>query len=273
MHKYAFLFLFAGIFLAGCDSVDSTPGAALVMVNFETQHSASKNTSKSGSAFESSLMISQSNGTLELTGIRLIVAELELDQSGDDCETTEGEDESCDSFEVGPFFVDLPLDNSAVTAAASEVALGSYKELEFEVENLESDSDDDSQKEQQIEALLNEIRTDGAYSEWPDAASMGVVGTFTPAGSAEAVPFKVYFDAEIEVEIEFATALTISEEGVGPGISVQVNPEAWFVTAKGVRDLSQHNYVAAEENLVSFEVEIEKGFGSVEIEYEFGSDD
>lgn len=271
--KSVYSVLLAGLILTGCDSVDTTPGSAQVAVTFQTPESVSKSAHKSGATLASSLTITEGNGTLELTDIRLIVAEFELEATDANCDVEGTDEEECPDFESGLYFIDLPLDGTDVNVATANVPLGSYAALNFEVEDVEVDEDDSVEEQQQIQSLLSQIRADAAYSDWPETASMAALGTFTPTGSTEALPFKVYFDAEIEVEIEFTTPLELTDDGIGPDISVRVIPESWFVTETGVFDLSRHNYDPAEGNLVEFELEIEKGFGSLEIEYELEGDD
>ena len=90
---------------------------------------------------------------------------------------------------------------------------------------------------------------------------MVVIGTFTPT-DGDPVDFATYFEAEIEVELEFATPLTVPDDS-NEGIVVALHPELWFARSDGtVRDLSQ-----LQDELVEFELELEDGF-----ELEFDED-
>ena len=137
--------------------------------------------------------LSGSNGELGLTTIAFIVSELELDCDDD------GRTGPCADFEAPPAFVVLPLGTGTVDVTSRAIPAGTYDELEFEVEDLDVDDEDGPTKRVQIEALVAEIRS--IYPDFPAEASMVVESAFTPT-DGDARPFRVYFDAEVEVEIE-----------------------------------------------------------------------
>lgn len=253
--------LFAAALLplvTGCsDSTGSDDGR--VMLRFATRTGASASVSPAGGAsFDhtgtDALTLTGSNGTLRIQDIRLIVSEFELEQQEGSCTGTEDGDDDCEEFEAGPFLVDLPLSGGAVTLGSDEVPAGTYTELEFEVEDLDADSDDDSAERQAIQNIFTQIRQ--AYPAFPSGASMVVHGTFTPSGSSTAQPFTVYFDAEIEVELDLVPPITI------PGtqtLTVNVDPANWFRSGTQVINLAQWNGQTR-----GFEAEIEQGFEDVE---------
>jgi hypothetical protein len=91
---------------------------------------------------------------------------------------------------------------------------------------------------------------------------MMIEGTFTPTGGSPQA-FRVYFEAEVEIEKTFATPLVI--DGSSAGITLELRPDLWFRNGDGtVRDLSQWNW-ATTSNLIEFEVEFEQG---VRIEFD-----
>jgi len=148
------------------------------------------------------LAIPGDNGVLTLTEVWMIVAEFELEEASGAC--TLDTDMHCHDFEAGPSFLELPLTGNIVEVVIdSEIPAGSYDELEFEVEDLDLDDDDDEEDDDfvaEFETLHDEILA--MFSDWPDEASMLVVGTFQPDGG-DITHFRVYLDAEIEIEIEF----------------------------------------------------------------------
>ncbi len=153
-------------------------------------------------------------GDATIDDIKLIVSEIELEGTGGEC--LGGEDHDCEEIEVGPFLVSLLEDNGDEEISAV-IPEGSYDEIEFEVEDLEADDDDDGSKQAVIGNLLTEMQT--AYPDFPSNASMVVHGT---CGADE---FTVYFSAELEVEKEFSTPFVV------PGnvsILVHLDPSAWF---------------------------------------------
>ncbi len=203
------------------------------------------------------MVVSGDNGILTLLDVRLLVAEFELEKVSGSCVLVE----ECHDFEAPPSFLNLPLDGGVVEVATSDVPAGAYDELEFEVEDLEDDEDDDDAA--LIAALRALILVE--FSDWPDKASMRIAGTFLPDGETIPISFKVYFDAEIEVELDLFPRLEISEEGgANRTITVDVQPDLWFRIGGDVLDLSLFDWDATGE-LLEFEVELEDGFTEIEI--------
>ncbi len=265
MNKTFCTLLSAAAFLCGC-SDSSGPGSSVAIKFGAAGSTASPSPSFSivGGAAPQGMSVSGSNGTLAISDIRLIVEEFELEPVVvADCDV-EPEPAGCADFEQRYFFIDLPLEGAPLTVVAADITAGMYDELEFEVDNVEIDPDDPEELADAalIEALFTTVRA--AFSDWPDKASMVVVGTFTPAGSADAIPFVTYFRAEIEVELEFTTPLVVTEER-SESLVIELSPSLWFLRPDGtVWDLSEFDY-AATQTLIEFELEIEDGF-DLEIE-------
>ena len=92
---------------------------------------------------------------------------------------------------------------------------------------------------------------------------MRLVGTFTPT-DGDPVPFRVYVEAEIEVELEFDTPFVVTADDVSRTITVELDPNDWFLLGNGsVVNLAQYDYPTT-GMVPEFEVEIENGFKSVE---------
>ena len=254
-------------FLVGCGDGDDGTGPELptptqVTLEFTVGSSpalvSGAQAAPSMSFAQAALTISGHNGTLTISDVRMILAEFELEKVSGSC--TLGEGMECHDFEAAPSFLQLPLDGGIVTVAISEVPLGSYDELEFEVEDLEDDPDDDNFAE--IEALRDLVL--GEFADWPDKASMLVIGRFVPT-VGESTDFRVYFDAEIEIELDLVPSLVVSEEGASWTLTVDVQPGLWFMLPGGdVLDLSQHDWDVTGE-LLDFEFELEDGFAEIEI--------
>ena len=248
------LALFVSLLFAGCDSTSNTGGEDGLSLRMQMAQEVNVAASPN-----EDLTIAGTNGTLTFTQISLIVAEFELELADDSCDDQQqGEqaNDDCEEFELPPSFVDLPLDQSAITIGTDQVPPGRYEEFEFEVEDLE----DDEENSQDITQLFNNIRAD--YPSWPETASMLLVGTFTPTDGMPQ-PFTVYVEAEIEIEMEFNPPLLVEEDGSSQSITIEVNPENWFVQANGeVMDLSVFDYEES-STLLEFELEIEDGFTSI----------
>ena len=249
--------------VAACGSSTGPPeGSATLSIAFrEEAGTGSASTVSAGATLEearaSTVTLQGSNGTLVLEDVRFVVAEFELERadSDDGCALVGGDD--CEEFEVGPQFLDLPLDGGAVPVVAQSIPAGLYEELEFEIEDLDlDDADEDAAAFQQLFQEILQVVPD-----WPEDASLLVAGTFTPTGG-QAVPFRVFFDAEIEIEIEFPEPGLDVRDEADPSVTVVVDPAVWFSMTDGtVLDLSQFDGEIAE-----FEVEIENGFTEIEFD-------
>lgn len=247
--------------LAGCeDTTGPEAGGSEVDVAFVVAPTATAAFSGTGSARQG-LVVSGSNGTLEIEDLRLIVSEFELEgEDDDDCDDDGNvNDDDCEDFELPPFLVDVPLTGGIVEVASADVQPGVYKELEFETRGLDDDDDDDSRDRARILELVTELRQ--TYPSFPQRASMVASGTFTPT-DGEPRPFVVYFDAEVEIELELEPPMVLPGEGQTQ-LVVDLRPDLWFRNGAQVRDLSQFD-----NRFVEFEFEMERGFDSVEIEFD-----
>lgn len=258
--------------LTGCGDdgtgADTDTGAS-VAIKFGTAGAASaplaSNTGPAAVASASlAPLITGTNGTLDITDIRVIVEEFELEPvEVDDCDV-EPEPAACKDFEARYFFIDVPLTGTPVTVVQENIPVGLYDELEFEVDDIEVDDDDPEEAADAslIAALFTRVRVD--FPDWPEKASMVVVGSFTPTGGS-AVDFRVYFEAEIEVEFDLIPALEVTDEGVSRSIIIKLSPDRWFLQGDGtVMDLSEFDFPTTGQ-LLDFELEIEDGF-ELEIE-------
>lgn len=256
MRAYSFIVLLAAFVMAGCDSVNSdetTSGRVAVQFGVaasETTTGASKTIFGANT-----LEVTGTNGTLEIDRIAFIVSELELE--GDDGACDDDGNDDCAEFESGTFFVDLTLDGSPTLVSVDDVKMGTYNELEFEIENL--DFDDDEEDEAQVRADI-----ESAFDTWPEDASLYVEGRFV-SNDGESRSYKAFFDAEVEIEEEFPLPLVL-DETTNTSVSVDVSPSAWFVMNNGaVIDLSEFDFDST-GRIAEFEVEIEQGFTGTSFE-------
>jgi hypothetical protein len=235
----------------------SDPSGASVTVLFRGASAGGSPAAGLSAADTSPLTIPGSNGTLEITSIKAIVDELELD-----CESrTTG---PCVDFEAGPSFETVPLGADEVVIADAVVPPGRYDEFEFDIDDLDGDDDDSAAERAAKRALLAEIRS--TYPDFPSDASMIVEGSFTPAGGA-AVAFRTYLEADIEVELPLDPPLEVVE-GAGPvTVPVTIDPRLWLTLPDGrVLDLSAFDY-ARTGQVPEIDVEVEGAF-AVEIEFD-----
>lgn len=185
------------------------------------------------------MVIAGGNGEITLTELRVVVAEFELD--GDD-DANPCTDDDCEDYDAGPSFVDLPLTGGSVTVASGDLPDGTYDELEFEVEDLDDDEENPRERAA-IDSLRQVIAA--AVPDWPRQASILAVGTFRPRvnGALGAPqPFRVFFRAEIEIEMDLVPPLVVSASSASRRVSLTLDPAAWFSTAGGnVMDLGALN--------------------------------
>lgn len=211
------------------------------------------------------LVFEGTNGTLTITEVRVIVAEVELEGEDDACngESTSDSsmDDDCADFEAPPRFLDIPLDGEPIAAFTGQIPAGTYDELEFEIEDLEDD-ESDSLFVAEIEQLRAEILAE--FPDWPRKASALVVGSFESDQGTMA--FRVYLDAEIEVEMDLIPNLIVDVDGAsGTTLTVDIRPDLWFTRGDGsVLPLHLYDWDATGE-LLEFEVEMEDGFTEVEV--------
>ncbi|MDP2497284.1 MAG: hypothetical protein Q8W44_04740 [Candidatus Palauibacterales bacterium] len=259
--------------LTACESSTGPDGSASVSIGFRAASGGSASASvadagvdgSSGSGVSPAIEFSGSNGTLSIDEAHLVVTEFEVSRADVDCDD-EGSAEECEEFETGPQFIGLPLEGGTTVTVSQQVPAGTYEEVDFEIDDLEADDDDDEDGEEQAQQeLLQQIRSQ--FSEWPENASVRVAGTFTPASdNTEPRDFTAYFEAEIEVEKEFADPLVIEGDGDDKSVTLTVDPAVWFELPDGtVADLSQLDYGSTGQ-VVEIEFELENGFTEAEVE-------
>lgn len=246
-----------------CGDTTGPENAAQVAVRFAAVTPAPVQGSVDGSSLE----LTGSNGTLRVDEMYFIVAEFELERDGglcdDDFDDDDFDDDDCDEFEAPPAFLDVPLDGSGVIAVQHVVPAGTYRELDFEIEDLDDDDEDDSSKGQQIAALRSQILAQ--FPDWPQDASMLVVGSFTPTGG-DAIPFRVYFEAEIEIEMDLNPPVVIDGTGDSSAFTVRIDPNMLFRNGDGsVRNLAPLDFTTTGQ-VIEFEVEIENGISEIEFD-------
>jgi hypothetical protein len=213
------------------------------------------------------MVIEGTNGTLRIDEIRLIVAEVELDSDDDRCGGTGDDDGSVDDddcdFEAPPAFMDIPLDGEPVRVLDGLIAPGTYDELEFEIEDLEDD-EEDAEFAAEIATLRERILDE--FPDWPRKATALVVGVFDSPETG-AVSFRVYLEAEIEVERRLTPALVVGADGGVEGeLTVDIMPHLWFTRSDGsVMPLHVYDFDTTGE-VLEFEVEMEHGFVEIEID-------
>lgn len=267
--KRAMAGLMATWALVACGDTTGVGDPAAVSVHFQVV-SGTEAASASGPALTTGpsavvgppLVLEGTNGTLTIDEIRLIVAEVELEGDDDACEA-EGGDDDCAELEAPPRFLDLPLDGSPARAFTGIVPPNTYDQLEFEIEDLEDD-EDDTEFAAEIEALEQDILAE--FPDWPEKATALVVGSFESADGETSASFRVFVEAEIEVERDLVPPLVVTGDEVTPELFVDLRPDIWFGSSDGsVLELQAWDWDSTGQ-LLELEVEMEEGITEVEIE-------
>lgn len=261
-------FLAAGL-LAACGDSTGVGDPASVALNFQVSAASTAPTTAGparadgpASVVGPPMVLMGTNGTLTIDEIRLIVAEVELEGDDDACQVDDSSSDDCAEFEAPPRFIDLPLDGSPVEAFVGLIPPNTYDELEFEIEDLEDD-ESDSDFAAEIAALKEDILAE--FPDWPEKATALVVGSFED-NDGEVSTFRVYLEAEIEIERDLVPPLVVGEDGAAPDLTVDIRPDIWFGSSDGsVLELHLWDYDATGE-LLEFEVEMEDGF--IEVEFD-----
>ncbi len=252
---------------AACSDGTGPAGFASVSVSFSVAGEAPAPAGPSRASGPSMvagppLVLSGTNGTLTIDEVRVIINEVELKAADGSCDAVEVSGDDCPEFEAPPRFLDLALDGDPVEAVTALIPAGAYKELDFEIEDLEDDESDPVEAAG-IAAVRTQILAE--FPDWPAEASALVAGSFTPTGGS-ATAFRVFLKAEIEIEMELIPNLVVDDQGAtNRELTVGVSPQIWFLRGDGtVLDLTEHDYDQTQE-LLEFDVEMEDGFTKVEI--------
>ncbi|MEW5915890.1 MAG: hypothetical protein AB1762_05775 [Gemmatimonadota bacterium] len=251
--------LLATFLLACGDATGSGGGNFAVRFGMENTAAARGNAidARAALAVVDEISVNGTNGTLTIQDIQMVVSEVTLKRAENSACVREdrggGDDDECKKFEGGPFLVDVPLGGETVTVLEADVPNGTFRSVEFEVEDFDMDDDDGDREHRRADEIFAALRV--LYPDLPRGANMVVKGTFTPTGGA-AKPFIVYFNADIEIKQRFEEPLVVEDGG---GITVRIDPAKWFMAGGRVRDLS-----LLDGRLVEFEIEMKQGFVKID---------
>jgi hypothetical protein len=201
--------------LAACgDPTASNGGATNLSVSFASAGVTAKN------AAGNAILVGASNDTLAISGVQLVLNDVELKRagvtacpdsiparsSGDDS----SDDDGCSRLDLGPMLLDLPLDSVGQSKLAVAIPAGSYREVEFELDKVRTGS-----SASRAESLF--------VAQHPEFRDLTVRVTGTYRGT----PFTFTSRVEAEVEFEFEPALVV-EAGVNDNITVSLDLARWF---------------------------------------------
>jgi len=149
--------------------------------------------------------------TLTVTGVQLVLREIELHRAGMTTDCMDGLDDDCEELEIGPLLVDLPLGTPGAARTFSvELAAGSYDKIELEIHKASSSDD---------AAFVQ------AHPEFQDA-SVRVTGTY----NGEDFAYTGRFD--VEMEFNLVPELTVGQTGA-TDLTLFASLDSWFRDQSG----------------------------------------
>lgn len=156
------------------------------------------------------LQLEAGTNTLVVNSAQVVVQEIEFerDEASGSCALS-ANDDACESFEVGPRLLNLPLSGAVALEVTQEIPEGEYDEIEIDIHRLT-----DSGEDQAIAAQVPELA----------GASILVTGTFDGAA------FTFTTDIDQELELEFDPPLNV--DGTS-GVTLSFDLAAWFTDSSG----------------------------------------
>lgn len=238
--------------LAACDNATGPQGAVPLSLSVATARTPAV---AAQGAFPLALAETFEDGTntLVLNRVAMVVREIELERLlDDDCDAIEGDDDSCEEFETGPFLLELPLDGTVEQVFTIQVPPDTYGELEFEIHKP---GDDTAEERAFVQA----------HPDF-DAVSIRVEGTWN--GEA----FVFLQDLNAEQELDLSPPLVVAEDAGPMNVTLTLDVSGWFADGAGqLVDPRSANKGGVNEELV--EENIQRSFDIFEDHDRDGDDD
>lgn len=176
-------------------------------------------TSSSLAASRALLDISLTAGghSLVISKAQMVLAEMELKAASSSACATEAAHDDCEELRVAPMLVDLPLDAVKSLDLSALLPPGTYREIEFDVDAVES----------------GEHASSAAFlSAHPDFrnVSVRVEGTF------DGKPFIFQTAQDFEVEFEFHTPFVVGDGA--SSLTLNIDVASWFQSGSTILDPS-----------------------------------
>lgn len=164
-------------------------------------------------------VITQDDGenTLVISRAAVIVREIQLHRQGAVCmDSTSGDDDDCEEFEVGPFLTELPVDGTVRNAFSVVAPAGVYDRVDFKVHKPDDDTPSDLE-------FLN------AHPEFV-GVSVRVEGTFN------GTDFVFLQDLNEEQEISLIPAIVVDETTEFVNVTLEIDVATWFMNGSTLID-------------------------------------
>lgn len=211
---------------AACDATgtDRLP----VSVSFSGQSPAA-----AGSALAANVTVSSGGNTLVISKAEVMLREVELKRSSttqcvDDTAGSASSSDDCEELSIGPFLVDVPVNDNTVTTISATVPPDTYREIEFEIRKL----GDDTPEERALAAARPEF----------DVNSIRMEGTFN------GTPFVFLMELDQELEFEFDVPVVITE--ANQNVTIQFDLASWFRNGSTIINPATANKDQPNESMV-----------------------
>lgn len=206
IHKFVIPAALLAIVAAGCS--DSTASGR---VPLSLSVSTKPMTMAPVAAVNPDLIVASPTDTIDLTGAQIVLSKVELKGSSTSTCTTQ-ESGDCSELELSPMLVNVPLGAITQLDLGSLVPAGSYRELSFNIDAVQSGD------------------TAGAafLTAHPDFANVSVRVQGTYKGQS----FVYTSNQDIEFEMEFTTPVSVGS-GTPTNLTIALDAGSWFKDASG----------------------------------------
>src|SRR4051812_43999879 len=162
------------------------------------------------------LIIGVGTDTLRIDSVRVVLAQVTLASTGDQCGVTghdDAADSGCANISTGPAIVKLPLTSGTLSLFDIPIPQGTYKRLAVRIHKPNS-----------TETGPNVVAFLAAHPEWLNKSAM-VDGTFN------GVAFHWSHDPPLQLTHDFSPPLVINADG--SNFTLKIDVASWFKATSG----------------------------------------
>ena len=127
----------------------------------------------------------------------------------------DGQHDACESFNAGPFLLDVPLGGGVDRAFSVSVDTGSYDQLRIKIHKPSSDSAD-----------AKDLAFLAAHPEFEKVSIRAV-------GSYNGTPFVFTTDLNVEQRIALVPPITVADSAANVDVTIKVDVSNWFSDGAG----------------------------------------
>jgi hypothetical protein len=161
-----------------------------------------------------------------------LVRPASLHDDGGEDDGDDGESDACESFNAGPFLLDLPLGPEVVKAFSVAVDTGTFEQVRFKIHKPEDDNGD-----------AKDIAFLAAHPDFKKV-SIRVVGTFN------GTPFTFTTDLNAQERMALVPPLVVANSMQNVDVTIKVDVSGWFKNGLELIDPETGNKGGENANLV-----------------------